>query len=447
MGRLCGVSVVAFWCVLSVATTTSAQAIGGTITDSTGAVLPGVTVEVRSPALIEQVRAAVSDGAGEYLIIALEPGTYSATFVLPGFSTFVREGIELVGTATATVDGRLQIGALDETITVSGASPLVDVQNVNQQAVMTREVIDAIPTGKAFNNLGVLVPGMVTGTTYGVGQDVGGQSGQSHQRMAIHGGAESDQRIMVDGMSMSPWTQEDASLVWLSDGNFEEVQVDHSVISAETETGGVRFNMIPRSGGNTFSSRSFFNFSAQRLQADNLTPELTAAGLPEPNRVKSLWSVNPSIGGPIVRDKLWFFGSYTRQVADSFVAFFEDVDPNASFYTADLTRQAFDDQSVHDATVRLTWQASPRDKIQFYFDDNSNIHGHFLIGTALAVNVMPSASVNLFGDIQTYQASWTSAISSRLLLEVAFGALPQDQVWRNQEGVNTELPGILEVGS
>ena len=432
-------------CLLLAPTLVSAQAIGGSVTDSTGAVLPGVVVEVRSPALIEQVRTAVSDGAGEYLIIALEPGIYSASFVLPGFRTFVRDGIELVGEATATVDGQLQVGSVDETITVSGAAPLVDIQNVQQQAVMTREVIDAIPTGKAFNNLGVLVPGMVTGTTYGVGQDVGGQSGQSHQRMAIHGGSESDQRLLVDGMSMSPWTQEDASLVWFSDGNFEEVQIDHSVISAESELGGVRFNMIPRSGGNTFSSRNFFNFTTQALQADNLTPELTAAGLPEPNRVKELWSLNPSVGGPILRDRLWFFGSYTRQVADSFVAFYEDVDPNAGSYTADLSRQAFDDQNVHDAAARITWQATDRDKVQFYFNENYNKHPHFLIGSALAVNVMPSAAVDLRGDSQTYQATWTSSLSNRLLLEVGVGTLVGAQDFLPQSDVDPTLAGILEV--
>ena len=203
-----------------------------------------------------------------YLIIALEPGTYTANFILPGFSTFVRDGVVLSGIATVSVDGRLAVGTLDETITVSGAAPLVDVQNVRQAAVMTREIIDTIPTGKAFNNFGVLVPGMTTGTTYGIGQDVGGQSGQSHQDMAIHGGAANDQRIQVDGMSVSAWTVNSASAVWVSDGNFEEVQVDHSVISAEHELGGVRFNMIPRSGGNTFSSRTFFDFGLQAIPVE-----------------------------------------------------------------------------------------------------------------------------------------------------------------------------------
>lgn len=444
MSRRFFVSVTMLGSVLAGAAAVSAQSIGGTITDSTGAVLPGVTIEVRSPALIEQVRTAVSDGAGEYLIIALEPGVYTTTFTLPGFNTLVRDDFELVGEVTANVDAVLQVGSVDETITVSGTAPVVDIQNVTQQAVMTREVIDAIPTGKAFNNFGVLVPGMTTGTTYGVGQDVGGQSGQSHQDMAIHGGVANDQRIQVDGLDITAFTVNSASAVWVSDGNFEEVQVDHSVISAEHELGGVRFNMIPRSGGNNFSSRTFTNFGLQSLQSNNITPELTAAGLPEPNRLKELWSINPSIGGPIVRDKLWFFGGYTRQIADSYVAFYEDVDPNAAVY-APSDNQAFDDQSVHDAALRLTWQASARDKLQLFVNDNSNIHGHLLVGTALSINVMPSAAVRQHVDSRTIQGTWTSAINNRLLLEVGVGTIPNDQQYLPQLNVDETLPGVVEI--
>ena len=171
------------------------------------------------------------------------------------------------------------------------------------------------------------------------------------------------------------------------------------------------------------------------------------AGLPEPNRLKELWSINPSIGGPIVRDRLWFFGSYTRQVADSFVPFYEDVDPNATVFTPDLSQQAYDDEDVHDVGVRLTWQATANDKFQFYFDHNYNCHCHFLIGTALSVNVQPSGSVLLTGDSQTYQATWTSTVSNRLLLEVGFSALQQMEDFGSQPEVDISLPGILEVGS
>ena len=138
----------------------AAQEIGGTVTDTTGGVLPGVTVEVRSPDIIEQVRTAVSDGNGQYLVVALEAGTYSVTYSLPGFGTLVREGIELSFGFTANVDVQLTVGDIAETITVSGATPVVDIQNVDQRAVMDRELIETIPSGKSISALGLLVPGM-----------------------------------------------------------------------------------------------------------------------------------------------------------------------------------------------------------------------------------------------------------------------------------------------
>ena len=146
-------------CLALAPATAAAQQIGGTVTDATGAVLPGVTVEARSPALIEQVRTAVTDGNGQYLIVALETGAYTVTYRLPGFGVVVREGIELNSGFAATVDVQLAVGELAETITVSDTRPAVDIQNVVQRAVMDREVIDSIPTGKSLASYGLLVPG------------------------------------------------------------------------------------------------------------------------------------------------------------------------------------------------------------------------------------------------------------------------------------------------
>ena len=176
-----GVALIAL--LLFVPTLASAQAIGGTVTDTTGGVLPGVTVEARSPAIIEQVRAGITDGNGQYLIIALEPGTYSVTFGLPGFGTLVREGVELSTGFTANIDIELSVGDIAETVTVSGASPVVDIQNIDQRQVMDREVIDSIPTGRNVASYALLVPGMVAGPSYGmaVSQDAGGISAQQWQ--------------------------------------------------------------------------------------------------------------------------------------------------------------------------------------------------------------------------------------------------------------------------
>src|SRR3989441_10481907 len=178
----------------------SAQGIAGTVTDTTGSVLPGVTVEARSHALIEQVLTAVTNGAGQYQIVELRPGTYSVSFALTGFSTLVREGIELTSGFTANIDVQLRVGAITETVVVTGATPLVDVQNVTKNTVATREIMETIPAARSFQGVGVLIPGIVTGgQTNNIVQDVGGQAGQSHMTLAIHGGRTPDPGFHIDG--------------------------------------------------------------------------------------------------------------------------------------------------------------------------------------------------------------------------------------------------------
>ena len=295
-----------------------AQQIGGTVTDTTGGVLPGVTVEARSPALIEQVRTAITDGNGQYLIVALEVGTYDVTYSLPGFGTVLREGVELSSGFTANIDIQLGVGDIEETITVSGATPVVDIQNVEQRQVMDREVIDSIPTGKSFQSYALLVPGMGGFDSYltSLSQDQGGISGQTLQRLAIHGGNQEDQQLEINGMDVGDSLTQGANYSVFPDSNFEELAYNYSASPAEIESGGVRINMIPREGRNDWSGHFFTTFAFQGLNADNVkndeallaaNPDLTATLIDE------IWTINPVVGGPIVRDRVWFFATHTSQ--------------------------------------------------------------------------------------------------------------------------------------
>src|SRR5678809_308543 len=135
-------------------------AITGVVKDASGGVLPGVTVEAASPVMIEKVRSVVSDATGQYRIVDLRPGTYSVTFSLPGFSTVKREGIELTGSFTATVNADLKLGGVEETITVTGETPIVDVQSASAQRVLQKDVVDAIPVGRSHQSLAILIPGL-----------------------------------------------------------------------------------------------------------------------------------------------------------------------------------------------------------------------------------------------------------------------------------------------
>ena len=155
------------------------SAISGVVKDESGGALPGVTVEVSSPALIEKTRTSVTDSEGRYSIVALRPGLYSVTFTLTGFGTVVREGIELTSDFTANVNADLKVGTLQESITVTGESPIVDTTAITQRIVMTRDVLDAIPTGRNIQAVGIMIPGttLAFGGGGALSRDVGG-SGQ-----------------------------------------------------------------------------------------------------------------------------------------------------------------------------------------------------------------------------------------------------------------------------
>ena len=144
------------------------SSIAGEITDDIGGVLPGVTVEASSPALIEGSRLVVSDGAGKYSIIDLRPGVYDVRFVLPGFSTVVREAVEVLAGVSVPINARMAVGTLQETITVSGATPVVDIQQATQHSVIDRETIQALPTNRTTHTVGMILPGLkMTGSMLG----------------------------------------------------------------------------------------------------------------------------------------------------------------------------------------------------------------------------------------------------------------------------------------
>jgi hypothetical protein len=239
---------------LAVAPAAYAQGtLAGVVRDASGAVLPGVTVEAASPALIEKVRTSVTDGSGQYRIVDLRGGTYYVTFTLAGFSTVRREGVQMAGELIVTVNADMRVGALAETITVVGEAATVDLQSTTRQQVMTRDVIDALPTGRNYSSFGYLLPGVNTSA-----RDVGGAGGDTMSQLTIHGSRPGDQRVMQNGVNtMTLQVNGDRGIAVPNPGMASEVTVDTSGLSAEQGQGGIRINYIPRDGGNSFSGSTF----------------------------------------------------------------------------------------------------------------------------------------------------------------------------------------------
>jgi hypothetical protein len=425
--------------------------IAGMVRDSSGAVLPGVSVEAASPALIEKIRTAVTDGSGQYRIIELRPGTYTVTFALPGFNTVRREGIELTGSATATVSVELRVGALEETVTVTGEAPTVDVQSTTRQRVIDSQMMDALPSGRNQFNLGVLIPGVTVSTGGLSAQDVGGARGPETTALAVHGSRTADQRVTQNGVPLS-------SMVgggWGS-GSItnpiatQEITVDTAAVSADMATGGVRINLIPREGGNTFRGVVFASGSAEGWQSSNYSDDLRQRGLSTPGRIEKNWDFTPGFGGPILRDRLWFFTAFRHQGANNYVAgmFYNRNanDPTKWTFEPDESRPAIIPGRWRGAQGRFTWQAMPKHKIGLTWDDQD------FCKCPDAINAVTAPEAGYDRDFpveRTVQADWTSPINSRLLLEVS-GVQKFDR-WGNmhlheKDTIRPEMISVTEQG-
>ncbi len=280
-------------------------AVAGTVRDASGGVLPGVTVEAASPALIEKVRTAVTDGSGQYQIVNLPPGNYTITFSLTGFSTVKREGLEVRTNFTSNVDGELRVGAVQETITVTGESPIVDIQSSAQTRTMTDQAFKELPSGGSWIQMAALVPAIRAGNT-----DVGGVLGdQTGAQVEAHGSRPGDGVSMIDGLRIgNMYLSSNLTNMSLSPLLFDQVDVQLSGQMAETGTNGVIMNAIPKSGGNRFSGTALANGSGPSLQGSNVTPDLQARGLQGASTtLKKLYDINGAIGGPIKQDRAWFY--------------------------------------------------------------------------------------------------------------------------------------------
>ena len=375
------------------------SAITGVVKDASGGVLPGVAVEASSAALIEKSRTVVTDGQGQYRIVDLRPGNYVVTFSLTGFQTVRREGIELPSDFTATINADLRVGALTESITVTGDSPIVDVTTAVHSQVISRDVLDAIPTGGTIQGVGQLVVGVNLSLP-----DVGGARGMQQTYMATHGMSAANNTVMVDGMMVNGLQADGAVQSYFNDAMSQEVSYQSSGIGAETSSGGVRLNMIPREGGNRFSGDFKAAYRPGDWQAENTSDRLRSMGVLQGQAVDRIIDFNFAQGGPVKKDTLWFFGSARYFSVNTQVpnTFFDDGSPG------------IDDQFIKSALARLTWQISPRHKLSAYFDEVDKFRGHEMQSL-----YDPETAATLWGTpvYHTTAAKWTSTITNRLLLE------------------------------
>jgi len=404
------------WTLLTPALASAQASIAGVVRDPSGGVLPGVTVDASSPVLIEKTRTTVTDGNGRYEIIDLRPGAYLVTMSLQGFNTFRREDVILVGTGTTTVDAQLQVGSVQESVTVTGEAPTVDVSQVTRQTVLDRDMIQTLPTGRNYGNLGQLITGVMTNRT----DDVGGALGDPMPSLSVHGSRNVDQRITLNGVNTS--TLQAGGNIGGSTpdvGTAAEVTIDTAAVNADLPTGGVRINFIPRDGGNTFASSNFFAFANDSMVGDNVTDRLVGLGLRTPDKVIKNLDMNGTFGGPFVRDRFWFWASARHTVANSQPA---GIYFNRNAY--DVTKWAYEPETGrdlpqnkgvwHSLQLRGTIQATQKNKIAFTWREQNYCRCPDRIGATVAPE---SAQDRRFPRLQQQHLEWTSPMTNRILVE------------------------------
>jgi hypothetical protein len=439
----------------------------GVVKDTSGAVLPGVTVEVSSPVLIEKTRTAVSDGSGQYRIVDLRAGTYTVTFTLTGFSTVKRDGIELSGSFTATINADMKVGAVEETITVSGETPIVDVQSTRRQTTLSGETVNAIPTARGYAGIMVLMPSVITQS--GTSADV-----QVTPGMVVFGGAggrSNEGRLTVDGLNTGASLNGAGVSGYNADLlNSQEVVTTNSGGLGEAEVGGPAINVVPKTGGNTFKGSAFGAYVGSGMVSSNYSDALKAAGLASPLSILKLWDANAGVGGPLKKDRVWFFINYRDEGSWQTIPGIFANQPweaittpvsnaaapwNVQFDTSRPSRNA---GSWQIASGRLTTQVSARNKINFFWDEQHPCNGATWTPQGEGCRKPSNSEVFSAGGTtspeaagyshrfqRVQQGTWSSPATNRLLLEAGYGTyLSRWGTNRRPDSVTNDVVRVTE---
>jgi hypothetical protein len=393
------------------------SAFTGVVKDQSGAVLPGVTVEASSPALIEKSRSTITDERGAYTIIDLRPGTYSVEFSLPGFGA-VKRDVELPSNFTATINAEMKVGGLAESVTVAAEAPVVDSQTNFKAQVLPRDVLDTVPTAHTIQSVGQLVVGVTLSAP-----DVGGSQAMQQTYFTSHGAGVAQTSVLMDGMIINGLQGDGAVQSYMNDAGVQQMVYQTGGGSAESPTGGMKLNMAPNEGGNALHGSFFSAFENSSLQSNNLSPFLASHGVRAVDKIGTYRDIDGTLGGPIKKDKLWVFGStrfftVNKPVASTFYV------PAGRTYAdcntgAVACQQGVNQQQINSVLLRLTWQVSPRNKLSAYMDRLFKTRDHDIGPGDDPVTAGFRWNSPIY---ETSTIKWTSTISNRLLVEGGYSS-------------------------
>ena len=359
----------------------------------------------------------MSNEQGVYSLSGLPTGTYSVTFELSGFSSRKQEEVFVQVNRTTRVDVDLSVGALQETVTVSGASPLVDVSSTTTQTNITKDLYEAIPTGRNPWVMAGLVPGVVTGRL-----DVGGTEGMQQYNLEAFGSADSQKSFSIDGLKTNwPGGTGGSTMQYYGFEMYEEYNMQTASGTAESDVSGVYMNMVTKSGGNRFTSDHNFYFMNDALQGNNVDDDLCrqlglqpgcesqtgAAG----NPVEISYDYSGTLGGPIKRDKAWFFGALRFWRLDQLQIGARNADGS----------QAIDDNDIRNFMAKATWQTTDAMRTSLMF--NRNIKNRYHRRDSPYLFVEDKASVLQDQPAQNFVAQYNHVLGRTIVVDARIGSM------------------------
>jgi hypothetical protein len=437
----------------------SAQAtLTGTVKDSSGSVLPGVTVEATSPALPGGVRTVVTDRSGVYRIIELSPGVYALSFTLPGFNVVKRTDVQLQGTAVVTIPIAMNVGALQETVTVTGETPVVDVQSVKRETVLDAEIIESVPGARTVGTLLNATPGLTVDGN-------GAEATPTMTFFSARGGQTNEGRMAVNGLTVAAaFNGGGVSSYILDTVNADETTVTVSGGMGESDTGGPVMNIVPRAGGNSFRGQVFSSYASAKMRSNNLTDELKAPpiSINETPGIINAYDTSFTYSGPIKRDRVWFLGSYrrlnTQTAVEGIVANANAGDLTRWDWVADDTLPARRQQGRAFYQMRASAQVTDKNRVNFSHEYQTRCEGSPLRRetssgcntrganwiTSSGTTVSPEAST-AYIDFPYWltQATWTNPLTNRILLEAGYSRLSYDHAGGPGQ---LQPDGIFDIG-
>ena len=369
--------------------------------------MAGVTVEASSPALIERSRIVTTNGEGRYAVVDVRPGTYTVTFTMSGFSKESKQ-VEVPANVTVPVDGELKAGSVGETVEVQAQVATVDVENVAHPEVLTRSDMDALPTARNVQSIGSYVPGVHLNQP-----DVGGSQQIEQTYMSAHGNPAARDIYLLDGMRINTLQNDGLIQIYVDNELLQESTYQTSSVTAEVGGGGVYTNMIPKDGGNTLHGNLFLGYVPSSFVGNNINSQLTARGITGQSAVNKLEDFDGSLGGPILRDRLWFLVSGRKQL--SF------VQSAGSFYPDG--RPGIERSYIYTGVARLTYQISSKHKFSaMWIRDWKTKENDVVTGAGGYSDINPDVSSLERNPVMYYilQTRWTGTLTPRLILQSGF---------------------------